>query len=33
MGEYLLKAVKAKYLADGLVPQIHGHTGRIPTTP
>jgi len=30
MGEYLLKAIISKYLADGLVPRIHGHTGRIP---
>lgn len=30
MGEYLLKAIKAKYLADGLVPRVHGHTGHIP---
>lgn len=30
MGEYLLKAIKAKYLADGLMPRVHGHTGHIP---
>jgi len=30
MGEYRLKTIKVKYLADGLVPRIHGHTGRIP---
>jgi len=29
IGEFRLKAIKASYLAHGLVPQVHGHTGRI----
>lgn len=30
MGESRLKALKARYLSEGLVPRVHGHTGRIP---
>ncbi len=30
IGEYRLKAIKARYLSDGLVPRVHGHTGRTP---
>ena len=29
IGEFCLKAIKAQYLAEGLVPHIHGHSGRI----
>ena len=29
IGEFRLKAIKAQYLAEGLVPRIHGHSGRI----
>ena len=29
IGEFHLKAIKAQYLAEGLVPRIHGHSGRI----
>ena len=29
VGHHRLKAVKANYLSQGLVPRVHGHTGRI----
>ena len=29
VGHHRLKAVKASYLSQGLVPRVHGHTGRI----
>lgn len=29
MGEYRFKAIKSRYLSEGLVPRVHGHTGRI----
>ena len=30
IGEYCLKAIKARYLSEGLLPRVHGHKGRIP---
>ena len=30
MGESRFKTLKARYLSEGLVPRVHGHTGRIP---
>ena len=29
IGEFRMKAIKAAYLRDGLVPRVHGHKGRI----
>ena len=28
IGEFRLKAIRARYLSEGLVPRIHGHSGR-----
>ena len=29
IGDFHLKAIRAQYVAEGLVPRVHGHTGRV----
>ena len=29
IGDFRLKAIRAQYVAEGLVPRVHGHTGRV----
>ena len=29
IGDFHLKAIGAQYIAEGLVPRVHGHTGRV----
>ena len=29
IGDFRLKAIRAQYIREGLVPRVHGHTGRV----
>ena len=29
IGDFRLKAIRAQYVREGLVPRVHGHTGRV----
>ena len=31
IGEFRLRAIKASYLSEGMVPRVHSHTGRVPS--